>query len=39
MEETSKTARKPFSHIEKPCSMRLEQCGTNGTNAGTDPIY
>jgi len=31
MEQVSKTARKPFAHIEKPCSMRLEQSGTSGT--------
>jgi hypothetical protein len=38
-EQRRKIARKPFAHIEKPCSMRLEQCGTNGTMLGTRPIY
>jgi hypothetical protein len=38
MEQIEKTARKPFAHIEKPCSMRMEQCGTNGTTLGTSNL-
>jgi hypothetical protein len=39
MEQIEKTDSKPFAHIEKPCSIRMEQCGTNGTMIGTRPIY
>jgi hypothetical protein len=39
MEQIDKTDSKPFAHIEKPCSMRMEHCGTNGTMLGTNPIY
>jgi hypothetical protein len=35
MEQLSKTDRKPFAHMKKPCSMRMEHCGTNGTMLGT----
>jgi hypothetical protein len=35
MEQLSKTDRKPFAHMKKPCSMRMEHCGTRGTK----PIY
>jgi hypothetical protein len=31
MEQTSKTALKPFAHMKKPCSMPTEQSGTSGT--------
>jgi len=36
MEQIDKTDRKPFAHMKKPCSMRMEQCGTNGTMLGTE---
>jgi hypothetical protein len=39
MEQIDKTDRKPFAHMKKPCSMRMEQFGTNGTLLGTSPIY
>jgi hypothetical protein len=39
MEQIDKTDSKPFAHIEKPCSMPMEHCGTNGTMLGTSPIY
>jgi hypothetical protein len=38
MEQIDKTDSKPFAHIEKPCSMRMEQCGTNGTMLGTSNL-
>jgi hypothetical protein len=38
MEQIDKTDSKPFAHIEKPCSMRMEQCGTNGTMRGTSNL-
>ena len=31
MEQIDKTDRKPFAHMKKPCSIRMEQFGTNGT--------
>jgi hypothetical protein len=31
MEQISKTDRKPFAHMKKPCSMRMEHYGTCGT--------
>jgi hypothetical protein len=37
-EQRRKIARKPFAHIEKPCSSRMEQCGTNGTMLGTSNL-
>jgi hypothetical protein len=37
-EQIDKTDSKPFAHIEKPCSMRMEQCGTNGTMLGTSNL-
>jgi hypothetical protein len=38
MEQIDKTDSKPFAHIEKPCSSRMEQCGTNGTMLGTSNL-
>jgi hypothetical protein len=38
MEQIDKTDSKPFAHIEKPCSIRMEQCGTNGTMLGTSNL-
>lgn len=31
MEQIGKTDRKPFAHMKKPCSIRMEHYGTSGT--------